>query len=154
MQTKAETPDEYLNQLEADRKQAMTELREILLQNLPQGFTEMISYGSIGYVVSHSLYPAGYHCDKKLPLPFINIASQKNHIALHHLGIYADADLLNWFQTEYPKHSNTKLDIGKGCMRFKNVTQIPYKLIAELARKWTPEKWIEVYETNVKKGKK
>ena len=153
MQPKPETPEAYLNQLAADRKQAMEQLREILLQNLPQGFTETMQYGMISYVVPHNLYPMGYHCDAKLPLPFISIGSQKNYIALHHLGMYADAELVAWFQNEYPKHSKTKLDMGKGCIRFKNISQIPLPLIAELAAKWTPEKWIEVYEKTFKKAK-
>jgi Domain of unknown function (DU1801) len=112
-----------------------------------------MQYGMISYVVPHNLYPMGYHCDAKQPLPFISIGSQKNYIALHHLGIYADAELVAWFQNEYPKHSKTKLDMGKGCIRFKNISQIPLPLIAELAAKWTPEKWIEVYEKAFKKAK-
>jgi hypothetical protein len=94
-----------------------------------------MSYGMIGYVVPHSLYPEGYHCTPELPLPFMSIASQKNFIAVYHMGIYADKNLFDWFTKEYPKFAKTKLDIGKGCIRFKKPDQIPYKLIGELGLK-------------------
>ena len=101
-----------------------------------------------GYVVPHSLYPAGYHCNPSDPLPFMSIASQKNFVALYHMGIYADPELLAWFEAEYPKHSKTKLKMGKSCIRFKNLKNIPYDLIAELVTKMPPEKWIGVYDAN------
>lgn len=150
MQSKALTPQEYMDALPEERRQAINALRKAITKNLPKGFKEVISYGMLGYVVPHSLYPTGYHCDPKLPLPFINIASQKNFIAVYHMGIYSDKDLLNWFTTEYPKHSKSKLDMGKSCIRFKKPEQIPFELIGELAAKMSPQKWIEVYETNLK----
>ncbi len=150
MQSKALTPQEYMDALPEERRQAINTLRKTITKNLPKGFKEVIGYGMLGYVVPHSLYPTGYHCDPKLPLPFINIASQKNFIAVYHMGIYADKDLLNWFTTEYPKHSKSKLDMGKSCIRFKKPEQIPFELIGELAAKMSPQKWIEVYETNLK----
>ena len=119
MQSKALTPKEYIDSLPDDRKQAVSELRMIILKNLPKGFTEVMGYGMIGYVVPHSLYPNGYHCDPKLPLPFMNIASQKNFVAVYHMGVYADTKLLDWFVKEYPKHIKSKLDMGKSCIRFK-----------------------------------
>jgi len=151
MQYKADTVDEYINQLPEDRKVAVTKLRAIILKNLPKGFVEQINYSMPGYVVPHSMYPGGYHCDPALPLPFMNIASQKNFVALYHMGIYANPELLNWFTTEYPKHCKRKLDMGKSCVRFKKMDDIPYKLIGELVRKMTPEQWIEMYESNVKR---
>jgi len=151
MQYKADTVDEYINQLPEDRKVAVTKLRAIILKNLPKGFVEQINYSMPGYVVPHSMYPGGYHCDPALPLPFMNIASQKNFVALYHMGIYANTELLNWFTTEYPKHCKRKLDMGKSCVRFKKMDDIPYKLIGELVRKMTPEQWIEMYESNVKR---
>ncbi len=154
MRIEANTPEQYINQLPAVRKEAMTKLREIILNNIPNGFEEAISYGMIGYVVPHSIYPSGYHCDTKLPLPFVNIASQKNFIALYHSGIYADPELKDWFLKEYPKHCKTKLDIGKSCIRFKNVGQIPYELIARLIKKMSCKEWIETYESKIKKGEK
>ena len=153
MQSKASTPDEYFSALPDDRKQAMTQLRKVILKNLPKGFTEGMGYGMVCYAVPHSLYPAGYHCDPKQPLPFMSLASQKNFIALHHMGIYASPALLDWFTTEYPKHSKTKLDMGKGCIRFKKMDQIPFALIGELVSKMTPKQWIETYESAFRKAR-
>ena len=135
MQSKAATPDEYLETLPAERKAAMQELRKVIKKNLPKGFVEVMSYGMVGYVVPHSTYPNGYHCDPKLPLPFLNMASQKNFIALYHMGLYSDPQLLDWFTSEYPKHSKAKLDMGKSCIRFKKPEEIPFALIGELASK-------------------
>ncbi len=110
-----------------------------------------MSYGMIGYVVPHKTYPEGNHCNPKLPLPFINIASQKNFIALYHMGMYADKALLDWFVAEYPKHCKTKLDMGKSCVRFKKPENIPFDLIAELVKKMTVKDWISLYETSFRK---
>jgi hypothetical protein len=150
MQSQAKTPELYLAELSEDRKNALGKLRTTILDNLPKGFEEVMSYGMIGYVVPHSIYPNGYHCNPKLPLPYINIASQKNYIAMYHLGVYGDEDILNWFVAEHPKHSKTKLDMGKGCIRFKKIDDIPYDLIAELVRKITFEEYIARYESNLK----
>ena len=142
------TPEQYIKELPAERKESISKLREAVLKNLPKGFKEVMSYGMLGYVVPHELYPGGYHCDPKLPLPFINIASQKNFIALYHMGIYSTPDLLKWFTAEYPKHSQSKLDMGKGCIRFKKPEHIPYKLIGDLTTKISVKDWIKTYETN------
>ena len=146
MQSTAQTPQEYVNELPDDRKQAVQKLREVILKNLPDGFSEVMGYGMLGYVVPHSLYPKGYKSDPKLPLPYINIASQKNFISFYHMGVYANKDLLEWFTNEYPKHSKAKLDMGKGCIRFKKIDPIPYALIGELAGKITVREWIDMYE--------
>jgi uncharacterized protein YdhG (YjbR/CyaY superfamily) len=146
------TVDNYIEQLPEDRKAAMESLRKIFSENLPDGFQECMSYGMIGYVVPHSIYPAGYHCDAKLPLPFINLASQKSHIAVYHMGIYADQVLLDWFQESFSKNVKGKLDMGKSCIRFKKPEQIPYELFAELARKMSVQDWIDLYEKNYKKS--
>ena len=151
MQYKANSPEDYIAQLPEDRKGPVQKLREVIRKNLPEGYEETMSYGMIGYVVPHSIYPDGYHCDPKLPLPFMNIASQKNFIAVYHMGVYADKDLLDWFTSEYPKHSNRKLDMGKSCVRFKRMDDIPYDLIGELSSKITVEQWVNVYESNVKR---
>jgi uncharacterized protein YdhG (YjbR/CyaY superfamily) len=151
MQSTAKTVNDYLNELPEERKEAFLKLRSSILKNLPKGFEEQMSYGMLGFVVPHSIYPNGYHCNTKLPLPFINIGSQKNFFAMHHLGIYANPELLEWFTNEYPKHSAQKLDMGKGCVRFKKLDQIPIDLIAELAGKMTVEDWINCYETQIKK---
>lgn len=146
MQIKVDTVEEYIDQIPEERKEVIQKLRKVLSENLPEGFREEMSYGMIGYVVPHSLYPKGYHCTPKLPLPFISIASQKNFVALYHMNLYANKSLMEWFTAEYPKHSKAKLDIGKSCMRFKKLDQIPYELIGELAQKITVEQWIKTYE--------
>jgi uncharacterized protein YdhG (YjbR/CyaY superfamily) len=151
MQSKAITPEQYLSELPEDRKEAMLNLRNSIKENLPQGFEEVISYGMLGYVVPHSIYPSGYHCDPKLPLPFINLASQKNFIALYHMGIYADKNLESWFVSEYPKHVKTKLDMGKSCIRFKRMDDIPFDFIGELVAKVSVEDWILNYEKAFRK---
>lgn len=151
MQSKATTPEQYLSELPEDRKEAMLKLRNAIKENLPQGFEEVISYGMLGYVVPHSIYPSGYHCDPKLPLPFINLASQKNFIALYHMGIYANKNLESWFVSEYPKHVKTKLDMGKSCIRFKKMEDIPFDFIGELAAKVSVEDWISIYEKAFRK---
>lgn len=150
MQSKASTPDEYFDALPEDRKQVMNELRTIIKKNLPKGFKEQMSYGMVGYVVPHALYSEGYHCDPDLPLPFLSIASQKSFIAVYHMGLYSDPKLLKWFTTAYPKHSKTRLDMGKSCLRFKKPEQIPMKLIGELATKMTPQEWITIYDRIIK----
>ncbi|HNS12108.1 MAG TPA: DUF1801 domain-containing protein [Bacteroidia bacterium] len=151
MKFEAKNVDEYIKQIPEDRQAAMIELRKVIRKNIPKGFSEEMSYGMPGYVVPHSMYPAGYHCDPKLPLPFISIASQKNFIALYHMGVYADPKLFKWFTSEYPKHVDSKLDMGKSCIRFKKPDQIPFKLIGELVSKMTPKDWISLYEKNYKK---
>lgn len=143
---------DYIASLPGDRQEVINRLRQVILEALPEGFEEMINYGMIGYVVPHKLYPSGYHCDSKLPLPFMNIASQKNFVALYHMGIYANQDLMDWFVTEYPKHCKAKLDMGKSCIRFKKMNQIPYELIAQLVSKMTPQDWINLYEEQIKKN--
>ena len=153
MQSKATTPKAYLDSLPADRKQAMTELRNVILKNLPKGFSEVMD-GMLVYVVPHSIFPAGYHCDPKQPLPFLGVASQKDFVALYHMGIYADPNLLKWFTTEYGKHSKAKLDMGKSCIRFKKLDLIPFKLIGELAGKMTPQDWIDCYQKNLDQRRK
>ena len=150
---KAKTPEDYINQIPDERKPAFKKLRKVILQNLPKGFEETISYDMIAYVVPHSLYPKGYHVNPKIPLPFINIASQKNFIAFYHMGLYAKRDLLDWFKSEYPKYSKTKLDMGKSCVRFKNIDNIPYDLIAELVKRISPEAYIKFYESILNRDK-
>lgn len=151
MHIPSKSPEDYISQIPEDRKQAFSKLRNTILDNLPEKFREGMSYGMIGYVVPHDVYPAGYHCDPKLPLPFMSIASQKNFIAFYHMGIYADKDLLNWFVAEYPKYVKSKLDMGKSCIRFKKPDEIPFELIAELVRRMSAQRWIQLYESAIKK---
>lgn len=151
MQITAHTPEAYVEQLPDDRKQVIGKLRAVIGQHLPPGFVETISYGMIAYVVPHSLYPAGYHCKPDQPLPFLSLASQKHFVALYHMGLYADPQLLDWFTGEYGRHSPAKLDMGKSCIRFKKPGQIPFQLIGELAAKITPQDWIRMYEAKIKR---
>lgn len=153
MTSTATTPGDYIASLPEDRQDAMNKLRQVINQNLPSGFFETMQYKMLSWVVPHTAYPAGYHCDPKQALPFVSMASQKNFIAIYHMGIYSMPGLLEWFTNEYPKHSKTKLDMGKSCIRFKKPEQIPYELIGELMQKVTPEQWIEVYESILNKQK-
>ncbi len=151
MQIFAVSPDVYIDQLPEERKKPISELRRMILENLPDGFVETIAYGMIGYVVPHSIYPKGYHTDPNQPLPFIALASQKNHIAVYHMGIYSDKVLNDWFIKEFAKTSKKKPDMGKSCIRFKSTDNIPYTLIGELASKMTTVEWIRIYESQIKK---
>lgn len=151
MQSTAATPQEYLDSLPEDRREAVKKLRDVIIQNLPPGFQEGMGYGMLGWAVPHSVYPAGYHCDPRLPVPFLSIASQKNFIALYHMGLYASKDINDWFVAEYPNHVKTKLDMGKGCVRFKKPDAIPYELIGELVSKMDMQEWIAIYEAGLKK---
>lgn len=155
MKADGNTIKEILNNVPADRFIAFNKLHETIVKSLPKGFEAGISYGGLGYVVPHKLYPAGYHCKPIEPLPFAGLASQKNTINFYHMGIYADPKLLEWFVSEYPKHSKAKLDMGKSCIRFKKFDEIPYKLIAELMKKMSVKDWVNQYETLYKpKSKK
>lgn len=151
MQSSAATVQEYMAQLPEDRKDAMGKLREVIIKNLPQGFDERMNYGMPGWVVPHSTYAPGYHCDPKLPLPFLAIASQKSFIALYHMGLYTDDALYDWFVAEFPNHSKYKLDMGKSCIRFKKPDAIPYELIGQLVSKITPQICIDLYEKGLKR---
>jgi uncharacterized protein YdhG (YjbR/CyaY superfamily) len=151
MQIHADSPEHYIDQVPDDRKEAIRKLRETILDNLPEGFSEMLAYGMMGYAVPHSVYPPGYHCDPKQPLPFMGFASQKNSINFYHMGLYADPKLMEWFVAEYPKHSQARLDMGKSCVRFKKPEHIPYALIGELVRKVSVSDWIKTYETQLKR---
>lgn len=145
------TVAEYIAQVPEDRLEGITTLRDTILKHLPAGFKECISYGMVGYVVPHSIYPSGYHCDPKLPLPFMSFANQKNFISFYHMGIYADPYLMEWFTSEFAKRSKAKLDMGKSCIRFKKVETIPFDLIGELVAKISVNDWIATYEKNYKR---
>lgn len=151
MKYEATTVEDYISQIPEERKEALQKLRSIIKNNLPKGFEEGISYNMIGYYVPHKTYPDGYHCNPKLPLPFMNVASQKNSVNLYHSGIYAKKELHDWFVAEYPKHVKRKLDMGKSCIRFKKLDDIPYELIAQLCTKMSVDEWISIYESAIKK---
>ena len=147
MKIKANNILEYKKNVPEDKKDVFDKLMKTVRENIPKGFSEELSYGIPAWIVPHSLYPKGYHCSPELPLPFVSIASQKNFIALYHMGIYATPELLDWFMKEYPKHSKRKLNMGKSCVRFKKMDDIPFELVGELMGKMTPKDWIEKYES-------
>jgi len=147
MHSNTASVEEYINLVPAAQREAIISLRKVIRENIPTGFAEEMSYGMIGYVVPQSLYPKGYHCNPKLPLPFLNIAAQKNFIALYHMGFYSNPALLNWFTDEFLNHSKKKPDMGKSCIRFKNPETIPYQLIGELAKRMSVQEWIDTYES-------
>ncbi len=151
MQSKATSPEQYIAEMPVERQKAFSKLRSVIKKNLPKGFKETMCYGMIGYVVPHSTYPAGYHCDPKQALPFMNIASQKNFIAVYHMGVYAGPVLMKWFTAAHSKASPKKLDMGKSCIRYKKPEDIPFDLIGKLASKITPYEWIAIYEKNIKR---
>ena len=154
MQSKATTVDAYIAELSEERQKAVAKLRSVIKKNIPREFKETMGYGNMGWSVPHSIYPAGYHCNPKDPLPFMGLASQKNSINIYHMGIYADPKLLKWFQEAHAKASPKKLDMGKSCIRYKKPEDIPYDLIGELASKMTAEDWINMYETGFKDHRK
>ncbi len=148
----ASSPEDYIEKIDdLDKKSAITRLRSVIKQSIPQGFQEGIQYNMVGYCVPHELYPAGYRCDPKIPLPFMSIAAQKNFVAIYHMGIYSDPALMDWFVAEHAKRSTGKLDMGKSCIRYKKAEAIPYDLIGELASKVTPQDWIRTYESLYRK---
>ena len=151
MNSKALTPSEYMTQLPEDRKDVVQKLRQTILDHIDSKFQECMNFGMLGYVVPFTIYPDGYHCNPKLPLPFMNLASQKNFIAVYHMGVYAKKEIYDWFITEYPKHTTAKLDMGKSCIRFKKMDAIPYALIGQLAAKLSTDEWIAIYESQIKK---
>ena len=151
MKANGKTVTEILTNLPMDRAEPFNKLHDVIVKNLPKGFEAAISYGGLGYVVPHTIYPTGYHCKPSEPLPFAGLASQKNSINFYHMGIYAEPKLLEWFVTEYPKHTEQKLDMGKSCIRFNKLDDIPYKLIGELMKKMSAKEWINIYEINLKK---
>ena len=151
MQLPADNPDHYVTRIPEERQAIFNELRIIIKTNMPPELQECISYGKVGYVVPKSIYPAGYHCSPELPLPFVNLASQKNNISFYHMGLYANEDLMLWFKEEYAKRSKYKLDMGKSCVRFKRMDDIPVELIGELMGKMSTQEWVTTYERVYKK---
>jgi len=149
MTSDAKTVQDYLDGLPAERRPVIEQLRREILDNLPDGFEETIGYGMLAYVVPKSIYPAGYKAKPSQPLPLVALASQKSHIAVYHMVIYMQPELLNWFKESYAKLNIGKADIGKSCIRFKNPAKIPYRLIGELSRKVSVDEYIKLYEGQI-----
>lgn len=151
MQIKADSVEDYISKIPEERQEIFKKIFDTITDNLPEGFQKGVSYGMVGWDVPLETYPAGYHCTPGSPLPFMGLASQKNFIAFYHMGMYAKPELLDWFVDEFPKYSKRKLDMGKSCVRFKKMDDIPLELLAEVSKKMTVEDWIKTYEANFKK---
>jgi len=149
MQSKAKTVSQYLKELPEDRRKAIEAVRETILKNLPKGFEEGMQYGMIGYYLPHSIYPAGYHCDPKQPLPYAHLASQKNHMAIYMMSIYSDDDQATWFRKAWTD-TGKKLDMGKSCIRFKKLEDVPLKVVGQAIKRVSMRKYIEFYERAIK----
>ena len=145
MQSKAATVEQYLAELPEDRREALQAIRETILKNLPKGYEEGMQYGMIGYFVPHSVYPPGYHCDPKQPLPFASLASQKNYISIYLGCIYMIAEHQAWFREAWAK-TGKKLDMGKSCVRCKKLEDVPLKLIGQAIQRVPVKEFIEHYE--------
>ncbi|TYB78527.1 DUF1801 domain-containing protein [Bizionia myxarmorum] len=152
MANNCKSPEEYISKTPEERHEILNQLRKTIGTSLSKVFEEGMQYGMISYFVPHSIYPDGYHCNPKEPLPFMSFASQKNSINLYHMGMYAMPEIHDWFVSEYPKYSKYKLDMGKSCVRFKKIEHIPLELIAQLCKKLTAAEWITVYESEFKKS--
>ncbi len=146
MQSRAETVDLYLAELPADRREAIQAVRAVILKNLPKGYEEGMQYGMIGYYVPHSVYPPGYHCNPKEPLPFAGLASQKNYMSIYLMCVYCDAEQEAWFRDAWAK-TGKKLDMGKGCVRFKNVDNLPLEVIGKTIKRIPVRKFVGNYES-------
>lgn len=151
MQISADNTQDYIDKIPEERQEAMAKLIQVIRENIPEGFSEMMQYNMPSWSISLEDYPNGYHCTPNTPLPFLSVANQKNFIAFYHMGMYMNEDILTWFQEEYPKYSKRKLDMGKSCVRFKKPDEIPFELIAELMTKMMPEDYITIYEKNLNK---
>ena len=151
MRIEANNLDDYITKCPEDRQEPLKKICAAISANIDSGFSQGMSYGMPGWVVSHDNYTAGYHCKPSEPLPFLSIASQKNFIAVYHMGVYANEELMKWFLAEYPKHSSRKLDMGKSCIIFKKMDDIPFDLIGQLVSKMSATEWIELYEKNIKR---
>ena len=151
MQSKATSVEHYLTELPEDRKAIMQQLREMIQSHISKDTEETMQYGMITYVIPYSVYPAGYHCAPKQPLPFISLAAQKNFFAFYHMGMYAKPELLNWYIEAYERIMQRKPDVGKSCIRFKKAEHISFELLAELVRRMPSSEWIELYEKMLKR---
>ena len=148
VQSKAKTVAQYLRELPDDRRAALQVLREVFLENVDSDIVEVMSYGMIGYHVSFDAYPGGYHCDPSTPLPYAGLASQKNHLALYMMGLYMDPDDVAWFQSAW-KATGNRLDMGKSCVRFRRIEDVPLEVVAEAIRRMPSKRYIQTYEAHL-----
>jgi hypothetical protein len=141
MQSTAATVEEYLAELPEDRRAAMSAVRAVILANLPEGYAETMQYGMIGYVVPHSIYPPGYHCDPKQALPYAHLGSQKNYMSLYLMGVYMHEETSTWFREAWAA-TGKKLDMGKSCVRFKKAEDLPLEVIGQVIARIPAERYI------------
>jgi len=145
MQSKAATVAEYLASLPEDRRKEIQTVREVILENLDGDYEEGMTYGMIGYYVPHSVYPAGYHCDPKMPLPFANLASQKNHMAVYLMCVYGHAGERARFEKAW-KAAGKKLDAGKACIRFKSADDLALDVLGDTVKRMPAKTYISHIE--------
>ncbi|GAB4384285.1 MAG: hypothetical protein Kow0022_06380 [Phycisphaerales bacterium] len=150
MQSRATTVEEYLEGLCEDRRRAISAVRDVIRANLGRGYEEGMQYGMIGYFVPHRVYPPGYHCDPRQPLPFVGLASQRNHMAIYLFCIYASEEDRQWFIEAWTA-SGRKLDMGKGCVRFRRLEDVPLEVVGEAIRRVPVERLVAVYEENLRR---
>lgn len=148
MQSKATTVAQYLAALPDDRRKTLDAVRRVIRKNLDKNFEEGIQYGMIGYYVPHRVYPPGYHCDPKQPLPYVALASQKNYMSLYLMCIYGHDELRDSFEAAWAK-SGKKLDMGKSCIRFKKLDDLALDVIGQAIKKTPAKKFVAHYEATM-----
>ncbi|MFG0274169.1 MAG: DUF1801 domain-containing protein [Phycisphaerales bacterium] len=145
MQSKAATVEAYLDSLPPDRREVIERVRAVINDNLPAGYAEGMQYGMIGWFVPHGVYPKGYHCDPKQPLPFVSLASQKNHMAVYLCTVYMTPEEQAWFERAW-KAAGKRLDMGKSCVRFKSLDGVALEVLGEAVARWPAPKFVAAYE--------
>ena len=153
MTSQAKTVEEYLQALPGDRRAAISTVRETILANLPKGYEVRMNYGMIGYVVPHSIYPAGYHCNPAQPLTYASLGSQKNHIALYLMCVYGHAETAAWFRKAW-EATGKKLDMGKACVRFKRLEDVPLEVVGQVIARTPVKQYIATIENVLQNTRK
>lgn len=148
MPSKQTTVKQYLSELHPDRRDTIEAVRAVILKNLPAGYEEGIQYGMIGYYVPHRVYPSGYHCDPRQPLPFAALASQKNYMSLYLMCVYGNPEHEAWFKAAWTK-TGKKLDMGKSCVRFKRLEDVPLDVVGAMIKRVPSKKFIAYYEDTI-----
>lgn len=146
MKSDATTVEAYLETLPTDRRAAIEAVRKVILENLDEGYEEGMQYGMIGYYVPHRVYPAGYHCDPKQPLPFATLGSQKGYMSVYLMCVYGHGATRSWFVDAWKK-AGKKLDMGRSCVRFKKLEDLALDVIGEAIRRVPARKYIEFVES-------
>ena len=159
MQSQSTTVAQYLAELPPERRSAIQAVRQVILDSMDPSLEERMNYGMIGYVVPHRVFPPGYHCDPKLPLPYAGLASQKNHMSLYLMAIYTSCEDgeespgARWLRDRWTRDGR-KLDMGRACIRFKKLEQVPLEVVAGAFKKFTVAQYIRQYQKALKRTKK